>query len=101
MRLEYESGKIIENPTEADVRDRLRGERFAVLKARPGTYLQCAEQNDEPFEYLLEYQEEDTDHHYHAVEEPLPLEQVLAVFCKYLCGDESWKTDIRWEKMTL
>ena len=101
MRLEYESGKIIENATAADIRDRLKGERFAVLTACAGTYLQCAEQNDDPFEYLLEYQEEDTDHHYHAVEEPIALAQVLSVFCKYLRGDESWKTEIRWEKMTL
>ena len=101
MRLEYEAGTIIENATEADVLARLQGERFAVLTARPGTYLQCAEQNDDPFAYLLEYQEEDTEHHYHAVEEPIALEQVLAVFCNYLRGDESWKADIRWEKMAL
>ena len=101
MRLEFESGKIIPNATEADIRAHLKGEAFMVLTARPGTYLQCAEQNDDPWEYLLEYQEEDTEHHFHAVAEPIALEQVLSAFCRYLRGDETWKTDFQWEKMAL
>ena len=101
MQLEFESGKIIKNASEADLHNFLRGEAFTVLSVTAGTYIQCAEQNSEPWEYVLEYQEEDPDHHYRAVGPPIPLAKVIAAFGKYLRGDASWKNDFPWEKMTL
>jgi hypothetical protein len=33
------------------------------------------------------------------VDEPITLDRVLSAFLKYLRGDQSWRSDFRWEKM--
>jgi hypothetical protein len=100
MELELESGKTIRNPTEADLAS-IDGEAFAILSCDADTYLQCAEQQEPPWEYVLEYQDGSLDEHYRAMDAPITLERVLAAFSKYLRGDASWRKDFRWERMDL
>jgi hypothetical protein len=101
MRLTLESGAIIRNVTEQDIRDRIEGEEFAILAANEDTYLQCAERKEAPYEYILEYQEGDLSQHYQATNGGVPLERVIATFIKYLRGDQSWKSDFEWRRMEL
>lgn len=100
MILELESGEILEMPGVKDLA-RIEREEFAILFQSEGTYLQCAERGLPPWDYLLEYQIETTDQHYQAVDGPIDFPRVIQAFEKYLTGDETWKTDFRWEKMDL
>ena len=101
MDLTLESGAVIRDATELDIRGRIEGEEFAILAADDDTYLQCAKQNDAPSEYLLEFQEGDLGHHYRAVDDAVPLDRVITTFIKYLRGDESWQSDFEWQRMEL
>ena len=99
LRLEFESGAIIDSPSEADLL-RIEGEEFAILSGdSASTYIQCADQNEPPWEYILEYQNGSLDEHYCAVDGPITLERAIAAFRKYLNGDASWMTDFEWERM--
>ena len=100
MNLELESGEILEMPSVNDLA-RIEGEEFAILFQSEGTYLQCAERSEPPWDYLLEYQIETTTQHYQAVDGPIDFPRILKAFEKYLTGDESWKSDFQWEKMDL
>jgi hypothetical protein len=101
MKLEFESGRIIDNATEHDVLQYLEGENFAILSADDNTYMQCAEQDEPPYEYVLEYQDGSLDRHYHAVDGPITLDRVLTAFRNFLRGDPSWRTDFHWDKLDL
>ena len=101
MDLTLESGAVIRDATEQDIRGRIEGEEFAILAADDDTYLQCAKQNDEPSDYVLEFQEGDLGHHYRAVDDAVPLDRVIVTFIKYLRGDESWQSDFEWQRMEL
>lgn len=41
MQLTFQSGLVIENPSEADIRDRLPPEIYTILDADRDSYLQC------------------------------------------------------------
>jgi len=101
MELTLESGAVIRDATEQDLRGRIEGEEFAILAADEDTYLQCARQNDAPSEYVLEFQEGDLGHHYRAVDDAVAVDRVIATFIKYLRGDESWKSDFTWQRIEL
>jgi hypothetical protein len=101
MDLTLESGAVISNVTEEEIRGRIEGEEFAILAADEDTYLQCAEQKEAPYEYILEYQEGDLSQHYQATDDGVPLDRVISTFIKYLRGDESWKSDFKWRRMEL
>jgi hypothetical protein len=101
MDLELESGKVIRGVTEGDLLACIEGEEFAILSADPNTYVQCAEQKEPPYEYVLEYQDGSLEEHYRAADAPITLDRVLSALVKYLRGDASWRTDFRWEKMQL
>ena len=101
MDLTLESGAVIRDATEQDIRARIEGEEFAILAADDDTYLQCAKQNDAPSAYVLEFQEGDLGHHYRAVDDAVPLDRVITTFIKYLRGDESWQSDFEWQRMEL
>jgi hypothetical protein len=101
MTLQTESGKLIKNVTEAEIRKLIGEEQFAILSVDDNTYMQCSEQDDPPDEYVLEYQDGSLKRHFAATDGPITLERVVEAFVKYLRGDESWKKDFRWEKMTL
>ena len=100
MELTLESGAVIRDATEQDLRGRIEGEEFAILAAGEHTYLQCAKQNDAPSEYVLEFQE-DLGHHYRAVGDAVAVDRVITTFIKYLRGDESWKSDFTWQRIEL
>ncbi len=101
MDLELASGRVLPGVTEADLRACIEGEEFAILSTGPNTYIQCAEQNESPYEYVLEYQDGSLAEHYRAVDEPITLDRVVSAFVKYLRGDASWRTDFQWEKLEL
>ena len=101
MELTLESGNVIAPATEADIRASIEGEEFAILAVDGNTYMQCAEQRQSPYEYVLEYQEGSLAQHYRAVGGGIPLERVIAAFLKYLRRDASWKSDFKWERIEL
>jgi hypothetical protein len=101
MQLTLESGRTIEDPTERDIETLIAEEAFAILESRDYVYIQCAVQDDEGEEYVLEYQDGSLDRHFQAVDEPIGRDRVTAAFIKYLRGDPSWLSDFRWEKMEL
>src|SRR5262245_47752464 len=101
MDLELESGRVIHEATEEEVRAFVEHEDFAVLTAEPNWYIQCAQGGEPPYEYLLEYQDGSLAEHYRAVDGPITAARVVAAFVKYLRGDASWKNDFRWEKLDL
>jgi hypothetical protein len=100
MDLELESGRLIHDVTEEDLTF-VQGEEFAILSTEELTYIQCAEQPEPPYEYVLEYQEGSLSEHYRAVDQPIYLGRVLSAFSKYLRGDPSWRSDFHWEKVDL
>jgi hypothetical protein len=101
MDLELDSGRAFHGVTEADLLASIEGEEFAILSKDPNTYIQCAEQVETPNEFVLEYQDGSLEDHYEATDQPVTLERVLAAFVKYLRGDESWRSDFRWQKMDI
>lgn len=102
MDLELESGRIILGATEEDILSHIEGEDFAILAIEPDNYyIQCAEEKEPPYEYVLEYQDGSPKAHFQAMDRPITLERVLSAFLKYLRRDESWRSDFRWEKMEL
>ncbi len=101
MELHLESGHVILGATVDDIFAHIDGEEFAILSASADTYIQCARQNDPPYEYLLEYQNGSLDEHYVAADEQITLVQVQFAFVKYLRGDPAWHSDFLWEKMDL
>ena len=101
MKLELESGFVATSPTDDDFA-RIEGEEFAILSgADADTYLQCAEQTEPPWEYILEYQDGSLDKHYRATDGPIKLDQILVAFRKYRDGDPTWLTDFTWELICL
>jgi hypothetical protein len=101
MELTLESGSVIADVTEEDILSSIEGEDFTILAADANTYIQCAEQTEPPYEYILEYQDGSLEEHYEAVDGPITLERVIAAFLKYLRRDESWRSDFEWDKMKL
>jgi hypothetical protein len=99
--LELGSGRVVPNATEDDILGLVEGEDFVILSIDSNTYIQCAEQQAPPYEYVLEYQAGSLDRHYLAADRPITLDRVISAFLKYLRGDESWQTDFEWEKMKL
>ena len=100
MRLELEDGTVFERPSERDIEQAIdtlgrHGNSFAILMQDAMTYIQTAGSRDTG--YRLEYQAEDTDHHYGVVE-PVSHEEVVAVFNRYAKGDMSWKEDYSWTR---
>lgn len=101
MKLEVESGRKIQTITEEEILTCLEEELFTILSRGAYTYLQCAAREEDPFEYILEYQEGSLDRHYQAIDQPITLERVMACFVKYLNWEESWKDDFEWELIDL
>jgi hypothetical protein len=101
MDLQLESGRMICGVTADELLACIEGEDFAILSADPETYIQCAEQKESPYEYILEYQDGSVDKHYEASDGPITLRRVLSAFQKYLRSDPTWRSDFRWVKMKL
>ena len=99
MRLELESGQVVEDATERDLRDLIAGEDFAILSSDPNTYIQCA--RTETQEYLLEYQDGALDRHFRATSSPIRLDDAVSALVKYLRNDRAWQSDFTWERVPL
>jgi hypothetical protein len=100
MNLEVEDGTSIGQPSDQDIEvslARLDGSRisFATLSRDPMTYIQTAGTYESGYD--LEYQDEDTEHHYRAVGS-VTYDQVVSAFQRYAKGDPSWKDDFKWER---
>ena len=98
MRLQFESGAAIDNPSESDF-ERIPAEEFAILSRDEGTYLQCLDAPEPDWEYVLEYQDGSVQAHFTAVDHPITLDRVVDAFTKYLHDDPSWKADFQWERI--
>ena len=73
-----------------------RGE-FIILSKDKQIYIQAAGENDGP--YVLEYREGSKDQHFQTSKSDLSKEQIKAAFTKYLSGDNSWKSDFKWQQI--
>lgn len=103
MKLELEDGTTISQPSDQDIEvslARLDGRRssFAILNRDAMTYIQTAGTYESGYE--LEYQDEDTEHHYRAIGS-VDHEQVVSAFQRYAKGDPSWKDDFTWERVEI
>lgn len=103
MKLELEDGTAISQPSDQDIEvslARLDGRRnsFASLNRDAMTYIQTAGKYESGYD--LEYQDEDTEHHYRAVGSATH-EQVVSAFQRYAKGDPSWKDEFAWERLEL
>ncbi len=103
MQLILESGKTVQNPSDEEIARYLPAEEFAILSASPesSTYLQVGERKEPPWDLIMEYQVGSLDNHFRAANTPLTMEAVITAFQKYAKGDESWKSDLQWERMEL
>lgn len=97
MKLELESGDVFDDPDEDTIRAAIEGEGFAILGEDPMTYIQCAKEEEEPFNWVLEYQDGSLERHFRAVDAPVTLDRVVSAFIRYLRKDASWIADFEWE----
>ena len=101
MILSLESGTTIPDPSDEEIANSLPLEEFGIIRETidSSSYLQFAEEKEPPWELILEYQIDSLDNHFKAVDAPLTMERITRAFQKYARGDDSWKTDFKWEHM--
>ena len=103
MKLEMFDGRVIEDPTEDEIRTELaglddaQGDGFAILFSPNDHFMQTA--GDSSNGFVLEYQEGSLDHHYHATDDEITLDQVTKVFLDYNSGSSDWRTAFNYEKL--
>lgn len=98
MELTLQSGRVIQNVTEADLPTLVKDQEFAILATAELTFIQAAK-NDDGSTYILEYQDGSLAKHYQATDETITLDRVLTAMAKCLRGDETWRTDFDWTKI--
>jgi hypothetical protein len=99
MDLELASGRVIRDVTPDDILAHLDGEEFAILSSGPETYIQCAGQNEPPYECELEYRDGSQANHFRVADGPITLDRVTSAFLGYLRGDPAWRSEFRWERV--
>jgi len=102
MHLETEEGEDIENPSDDQVRQAVRGlgkesGTFAILTRReePLEYIQTTGEEDA---FVVEYHE--NDRHFRAVDSNLALEKTEALLLAYNRGSDAWCKMTAWEDVT-
>ena len=100
MKLEFEDGTVFKQPSEDEIEQALdklgrQGNSFAILSKDVMTYIQAAGSRDAGFR--LEYQADNTEHHYHVLE-LVTYDEIVSVFRRYAKGNMSWKQDYPWER---
>ncbi len=100
MKLDFESGRIVEPATEEAINEFVEIEDFSILSIDEMTYIQCG-RRDTPGDYSLEYQDGSLDSLHSAEDEHVTIDRVISAFVKYLRGDETWREGFQWEKMDL
>ena len=96
MNLELENRPAVRNPDAAAIGKSLAGvQGFAILSKDEMTYIQASGSAKDGF--WLEYQEGDTEQHYHCLGR-LSLEQATKAFVSYAQADEYWRTSVPWRR---
>jgi hypothetical protein len=103
MRLETESGLVIENPTDEQIRDALAGlngqeygrNTFATLTRgdNPLAYMQTA---GGPKEFTIEYREGEKQY---GTPDDVAYENAVRLFESYNRNDEAWRTMVEWPEL--
>ncbi|QDU58103.1 hypothetical protein [Aeoliella mucimassa] len=102
MRLFDEAGRSVSSPSAADVRSVIEGidseiNTYAILEKQPNHYMQTM-QFEDGFE--LEYQVDDTDHHFRAPQR-MARDEVMRAMTQYAEQDDRWLKEIEWEPLNL
>lgn len=93
----------IRNPTENDIRrevyalDTNKADAFLILGTTDMTYMQTG--GDQKNGFVLEYQENDTEHHYRA-KRKLTADEIVKALVSYSAGSGAWKSMAEWEPVT-
>ena len=93
------------DPTDEQIREGLyaldikSGEAWAILARTEMTYVQA--QGDAQRGFRLEYQEGDVDEHFATTKDDLSASAIVRAFSAYRDGDDSWRGDFEFERMTL
>ncbi len=104
MKLDVCGRRTIQNPSDAEIRDALRGldagdeSGFVILGPDVMTYIQTC--GDERGGFELEYQEGSTERHYCASDSAIPLDEILRAFREYRDGCGDWKERFQFERIT-
>ena len=103
--LDISGDKKIQHPTEADIREAVsalnitnKKDAFLVLGPSDWTYIQTW--RDQKGGFDLEYQENDTNHHYRATRD-FTAEEIIKALTSYSTGSDDWKRMAEWEHMNL
>jgi len=95
--------KKIQNPTPSDIQQAVlglntkKGDAFLILGPTDTTYIQAG--GDQKVGFDVEYQQDDTQHHYRATS-AFTSDDVVNIFVSYLNHTEDWKQMTGWEKIT-
>lgn len=104
MELSTNGGRVVRSPSASQIEEALGSldsgdDGFVILEESSVTYLQAA--GDRGTGFVLEYQEGDTDRHFKATRERIPLAEVVKAFQMYAAGDARWKGMFEWEPLEL
>ena len=101
MNLEWPNGGFDSEPTEEKIEELVLGEEYVILSSGELTFIQTAKRTGPPWGHVLEYQDGAVVEHYRAPGKLMSFHRAARAMCKYLRGDESWRTDFRWEWVNL
>jgi hypothetical protein len=101
MKLEFEEGPAIENPSNAAIAEALPkvgGERgnFAILAEAEQEYMQTGRSAGDTSKFTLEYRKEGKQYQ---VVDPVPLDEAIAAFQDYASGKANFKERHRWREL--
>ena len=100
MRLEVDGHILSTNPDDAAVRRALQTQQeFVILATNEMSYMQAGGDADAGF--ILEYQEDDVEHHYESGDNNISLQKVTDALLSYLRSDDRWRTDLPWQRITI
>ncbi len=101
--LNINDSRNIQDPSNKDITDAINTLStkqifyFVILSRSEMDYIQvCTNANGG---YDLEYQEEDTEHHYRAVKKDIKPSEMIKAFIRYRKGDPGFKKITEWEKI--
>lgn len=104
MKIETDQGVLTENATNDDLENLFNNdgfEEFVILIDQDKYFIQTSKIG--PDSFVVEYHDtgdKNDDRHFQCVSN-LNRAEVMAVFAKYLKGDDSWKNIYEWEKQNL
>ncbi|MBZ4318378.1 hypothetical protein [Streptomyces huiliensis] len=105
VTLELSNGLVVEGPDWGDVSQALRGlspeDWYVILETSPGWFMQVgfgAAVGVPAGSYAVEVKEGAEDKHFRFVLNELP--QVIDVFQRFLSGDSSWRSGVRFSRVS-